>query len=128
MKAKNDPVGTSECPIKRCDKTVTVYRYRHASDDAKKRRFAGRLYCVCEVHGRVENQEFLLEHIQWAKGQSATGADASGASKPPPSPPVKTPVKQASRPVQGNSSTRQTPAAPEPAPESKSSWLPEFFK
>lgn len=126
---KNAPVGTSECPIKGCSETANVYKYRSASDDASKRRFAGRLYCVCPVHARVENQEFLLEHIKWDEGKKESESARQDASPPAPkapaapvkvsaSPPVKTPAKPASPPV----TTQQD------QPKKGSAWLPEFFK
>ena len=128
MKEKNAPVGTSECPIKKCGETANVYKYRSASEDANKRRFAGRLYCVCPVHGRVENQEFLLEHIKWDEPKNDDTAARQDASPPAPKapvqpvkssppPPVKTPAKQAPAPV-----------AKDQKPKEDSSWLPEFFK
>lgn len=82
-KPHNEPAGESECPIKGCSERVPVFTYRASSaSDEKRRRFAGRLYCVCGKHGRVENQEFLLEHITWVKGK-APAADATSANRSP---------------------------------------------
>lgn len=126
---KNAPVGTSECPIKGCSEITNVYKYRSASDDASKRRFAGRLYCVCAVHGRVENQEFLLENIKWQEARNDGASTRQDAPSPAPkapappvkanaSPPAKSPEKHASAPV----TTQQD------QPKKASGWLPEFFK
>jgi hypothetical protein len=122
MKEKNKPVGTSPCPIKGCGLTVKVYKYRSRSDDPAKRRFAGRLYAECEKDGRVENQEFLLEHMKWDEPAGATEAPAAPVAAPEPKP----------------QPTRAAPARPEkpaaaPAGEPKTnkpsnSWVPEFFR
>ena len=65
MKEAKKPIGRAPCPIKGCEETVPVFKYQGASDPAR-RRFAGRMYCSCPTHGRVENQEYLLEHIEWS--------------------------------------------------------------
>ena len=121
IREKSPAVGESECPLKNCKDTATVHRYRETATDPKLRRFAGKLYCICPTHGRVENQEFLLERMKWYDGKK----DASDASPPapkapappvkaPPVPPAKTPEKQAPAPV--------TP------PASKSeAWLLDYF-
>jgi hypothetical protein len=111
------PVGSSECPIKKCTLSVPVYRYRGASTDDKRRRFAGRLYCVCPAHGRVENQEFLLENITWhanEKPPADAGAATTAATTTRPTP-AAAPRRPPSTPAQPS-----TPAA--------AGWLPEFWK
>jgi hypothetical protein len=123
VKEKNAPVGTSECPIKNCAEVVPVFKYRDASGDTKKRRFAGRLYCVCPVHSRVENQEFLLENIKWQDEKK----DASDAPPPVAKAPVQPVKPQASSPVKTPEKTVPAPVTPE-TPKAPDAWLPNFWK
>jgi hypothetical protein len=123
-RVKNEPVGDCECPIKGCTKSVAVHKYRDASGDPLKRRFAGRLYCICEAHGRVENQEFLLEYMTWRNQNAAPVAALQDESRTP----AQAPVTPAKAPEPSES---KTPAKPAPAPvvtPAKPHWLPEFFK
>src|SRR4051812_19369084 len=110
MKEKNQPVGTSPCPIKGCELITKVFKYRSRSDDPAKRRFAGRLYCECEKHGRVENQEFLLESMKWDEEKKRPVEPSAPVRAPDPKPqttranepqaPAKEPLKHASDPPQ----------------------------
>ena len=132
MTTKREPVGDAECPIKGCAEAVPVFKYEAASGDTKRRRFAGKLYCSCPIHGRVENQEYLLEKITWRDGKKDTG-NASNAS---PSPETKPPEPTRAAPVKPAPETPPKPA-PRPAPKAKpqeqakepkrSSWLPDFW-
>jgi len=130
VSTKNEPVGDAECPIKNCAESVPVYKYRGASSDPKRRRFEGRLYCVCPVHGRVENQEFLLERIKWRDGKN--GEVATAKSEPASSATVK-PTPQPTTTTVARRTTTTPPTSqptPAPAPETekpkKSSWFQEY--
>lgn len=122
---KNTPVGTSECPIKNCTQTVDVYRYRGAAGDPKKRRFAGRLYCVCPVHARVENQEYLLEHMKWSDPKKDAENKSVDASPPVTTAPVAPVKQQAQFPVPPKASP--VPIVQSSPPKKSEPWLPDFW-
>lgn len=132
-KADKASIGTAPCPIKGCVEVVPVFKYEGASDPAR-RRFAGRMYCRCSTHGRVENQEYLLENLTWhdaSKSEKTTGNDASNASRPDPitqrpAPTAKQSAAPTQRPAPMPAATPASKSEPE-APKS-SGWLPEFFK
>lgn len=112
MKAKL-PVGTVPCPIKGCDEIAAVFKYEGGPDESR-RRFAGRLYCVCPTHRRIENQEYLLEHIQWSKPEEKPEARAivdKAAVRPMPAKSTPAPMQE-----------------PQPQKKKPSGWLPDYFK
>lgn len=90
MKKTKAPVGEVECPLKGCAEVVPVFKYA-GSDDAAKRRFAGRLYAICPTHGRIENSEYLLCHAK-LNGPGELPAESPAESKPQPTPPTTTPT------------------------------------
>lgn len=94
----NTPIGTCPCPTKGCELTAKVYRYRQRNDMPGRARHAGKLYVVCTDHGRLDPQEFILEHAT---------IDRTGESAPAP---VAEPA-----PTQKPAAERK-PAAPKPAP------------
>lgn len=53
MTANNEPIGTCPCPIPKCDESCAVKRFqaRHTKDTGK--RYAGKLYLICKLHGRL---------------------------------------------------------------------------
>lgn len=137
MAPRTDAVGKSECPIKGCKLSVPVFKYRERTPgDSTKRRFAGRLYCHCPTHGRVENQEFLLEHIEWSSGtppenaraappavDAAAGAPiAVSRARSPVAAPVKAPARAPVKPPAA------APVVTQEKPKKSSDWLPEFWK
>lgn len=91
-KERNQPIGTCPCPVKGCDETVPVYRYRQRAELEGRRRHAGKLYVTCPTHGRAEPQEWILEHA------TIRGEAEPPAPKPQPRPaPAKSPeAKRAS--------------------------------
>ena len=123
-KAENLAVGSSPCPIKDCAEAVDVFKYRTAAGvDEKRRRFAGRLYCVCPKHGRVENQEFLLEHVKWTNEKSTAAATSS--SSPPTPAPIPT---SSSPPTRAPPPRAPPPKVTAPPAEQLSSWLMDYGK
>lgn len=62
--AKNDSIGTCPCPFKGCELVTSVFKFRGRSDNPARHRYAGRLYCVCSKHGRIESQEWILENAR----------------------------------------------------------------
>lgn len=74
-KQRNEPIGTCPCPVKGCDISADVFKYRSAvADDQRpeyRRRFAGLLYLRCTEHGKYDGQEYILNNatIEGAKCQ-----------------------------------------------------------
>lgn len=104
MRSKAAPVATVDCPVKGCNETANVYKYAARSEDDKRRRFAGRLYCRCATHGKLDCNEYILdsESTKWdgEKPKADTNAPLATEQKPAvsavpkaPQAPVK-PVKQ----------------------------------
>lgn len=109
MRKEKVSVGKCQCPIRDCVEQVPVYKYE-GSDDPKKRRFAGRMYAICSVHGRVENQEFILCNAK-LKGPENEENDASNASSS--SEPNASPPQSGTRPnASPNASENQSTAKP----------------
>lgn len=126
------PIGDAPCPIKGCAEVVPVFKYEGASDPAR-RRFAGRMFCRCPTHGRVENQEYLLENIVWRDASSDAKKPVNHASNASPASTQVTPASKPAAPTKPARAPTPAPASkpePEPEPEraKKSDWFPEFFK
>lgn len=124
-RAPNPSVGTVACMVKNCSETAEVFKYRASSDDKAKQRFAGRLFCVCPKHGRIENQEYLLEHIQWSDKPAAPAASPAPAPAPASSSPSSAPPASSSPPRPAAPAAVKPAAAPvKPRP---SPWLPDYW-
>ena len=118
--------GTAPCPMKGCELEIPVYTYR-SSGDAKRSRFAGRLYGICPTDGRVEAHPYLQKHLKASDASNASQVTADGSANPvtPRVPTRRAPVKRAAPRVASKPST--TPAAPAARSSSSSSWLPEYW-
>lgn len=112
-KEKNTAIGEMECPFRGCTCRASVHRYRERSADDKKRRFAGRVYAICERKHRCEDQDFILENATiWGATKNTESAPAPDLSAP-----VKAPEKPALAPVQkAPVRTSPAPATPEQSP------------
>lgn len=108
MAEKNAPIGWVPCPIKGCPDVADLFRFRERGDSERSianRRFAGRLYCRCEDHGRMGGdpsdkklQEYLLtEGHVWGPDE-AREKPASAVSDTPAPLPAKTPTTPAPKP------------------------------
>lgn len=109
MQAKrNESIATIACPFRDCERVAKVFKYAARSDDDKRKRFAGKMYGRCELHGKFDDQEYILEYIQWP--QKRSGAESA--------PPVEAPEKTAIAAVQSVKKVVPVPAVK--APESSS--------
>lgn len=77
-------IGTCPCPFQGCELTASVHKFRARSDNPARHRYAGRLYCLCPKHGRIESQEWILENAKITNGgdQPANGAEAAEKAAP----------------------------------------------
>lgn len=115
MPKRNESIGSVECPMKSCNESCDVYRYRERGESEKSvanRRFAGRLYGRCSKHGRFggdpgeqEMQEYILANAKM-KAPGAGDRQPAPAKSPalvaapaparkvaaPPNPPARTPA------------------------------------
>ncbi len=106
-KPKNDPIGECPCPVKGCELSMQVFRFRGRENELQ-RRLAGKLYGACDEHGRFgadgkpAAQNYLLEHAElWDEKDKA-----ARAAKPKPKSDELTPPRP--------SSSSATPAPPAP--------------
>lgn len=114
--ARNEAIGTVECPHKGCTESCPVFRFRERGETEKSvanRRFAGRLYGRCPKHGRFggdpgerETQEYILNN---AKMHSP--GDAGDRQPAPAKSPAKTPVSKPAAPAKAPASSPATKAA-----------------
>lgn len=81
----NDPIGHAPCPVRDCNLQCKVFKFR-ARPNELNRRFAGKLYAVCDEHGRFGGdpkdagmQAYLQKHVGTTPPQSQTVT-------PPPAP------------------------------------------
>ena len=109
-KPRNPQIGTVPCPWQSCKEAATVHRFQERASSDTRRRFAGKLYADCPVHGRFGAQgssafqEYILEEATiWGSDEKPTDAA--------PAPATKTPEKPAPAPVK-------------PAPKKSSGWVP----
>lgn len=106
--------GTCPCPIEGCKVLAKVYKFKAASDDARRQRMAGKCYLECSTHGTLglrgnaAIQEHIMEHGEiWGANHVE--------EKPPAAPPA--------------ASAPPTPApapAPKPVPAAPARKLSEF--
>ena len=110
-KEKNPAIGEMPCPFAGCQCKASVHRYRERSADEKMRRFAGRVYAVCERKHRCEDQDYILENATIWGARKSDDKPAEPAAVPP----VKTPEKPA--PAAVPKAPEKTPAAPVRTPD-----------
>lgn len=111
-RAPNQSIGTVPCWHRNCEADALVYRFTDRG--GVRRRFAGKLYARCQVHGAYgldgceASQEYILENadIAGAKPKSAAQVDAFPEPEPEPTP---APVVN-------------VPAAPAAEPAKRSTW------
>lgn len=105
-KPKNEPIGSVTCPMRGCEETADVFKYRKRSEEEGRSRFAGKWYSVCPKGHRCEQSDYMLENAKiWGdkKPAAPVAAPEAGEKKEATKPaPVKTPKKQASAPVAKN--------------------------
>lgn len=115
--AKNEPIGTVECPVKGCTEQCSVFRYRERGDSPKSianRRLAGKLYARCTRHGRFDEggpdmQEYILGNAK----MHAPGA--AGDRQPAPAkPPAKRPTRSPATPSNGSAAAPASSPAKRP--------------
>lgn len=99
-------LGKIPCAHRNCDELAEVRRFASRSDDPKKQRFTGKLYAVCPLRHRTDDQEYIL-NFNWDT--------AAAAEKTPPPATVETPA-----PPQAV----KTPEKPAPAPLTTSAETP----
>ena len=119
-KEKNPAIGEMPCPFAGCTCKASVHRYRERSSDEKMRRFAGRVYAVCERKHRCEDQDYILENATiWGAAKSA-----DAAPEPAPAAPEKTAEKPAAAPVKQSPAPAPKPAATSPVtqPVQRKGW------
>ena len=123
--ARNEAIGTVECPHKGCSEPCAVFRFRERGASERSvanRRFAGRLYGRCPKHGRFggdpgeqETQEYILTHAK----MHAPGA---GAREPAPAQsPAVSPAK-ASAAAPARKSTPPASSSAKPAAKVSNGW------
>ena len=112
---KNQPIGTCPCPFKGCEAETSVFKFRGRSDNPARHRYAGRLYCVCPKHGRIESQEWILENARIETAAVSSAAPVADQAAPKPEP--KAPPKPAVAPVKRSVATSPAPPAVERARE-----------
>lgn len=111
---RNQPIGTCPCPVKGCELETKVFRYRQRSELEYRRRLAGLLYVVCDEHGRMQPQEFILEHATIeAQDEPAPPAPAPKAEPAPADDPPAAPRRPAAP---------RTPAPRRPASQGGNGW------
>jgi hypothetical protein len=112
-KPKNQPIGLCACPHRACEEPADVYRFSERGDSEAHRRFAGKLYLNCAVHGRFGSdgraamQDYILENAElWdekTKASHVTSAPVEAPAKQPSTPPVMT-----AKPVQEEPQIKRT--------------------
>lgn len=121
--AKNEPIGTVECPVKGCTEECSVFRFRERGADERSianRRFAGKLYGRCQRHGRFggdAGDDSMQEYIE-TNAKKLTPAAAGDGNQPP----AKSPAKSSTRSPAGPARRPATPPASSPAKSSSWSW------
>ena len=97
IRTPNKPIGECPCPFQGCAHSCRVFKYRARSDSEARRRFAGKFYIVCPLHGRTSDQEWILEKAKidgdayQPKTEDATVPDPKEPKKPDPKKPAPKP-------------------------------------
>jgi hypothetical protein len=125
MTQRNAPIGEVECPVKKCTRTVPVFRFRPRPNE-RMQRFANKLYCKCPAHGRFggdgdeEMQLYLEENSRKCPSESAGNA----GKETPATPAAKTPKTPQELPATPAATAPARPAAEPALPAKKSfSWF-----
>ena len=103
--SKNPPIGTCPCPITGCTQTAAVHKFTTRAVRDTGRRFGGKLYVVCSLHGTLglaapkAMQEFILAHAK-IPPHVLEQLDEPAAAPPPAAtpPPARAPARAADPP------------------------------
>ena len=96
-------LGKIPCAHRNCEELAEVRKYASRSDDPKKQRFTGKLFAVCPLRHRTDDQEYIL-NFNWDTGAATQEKPAQETA---PAQAVKTPEKPAPAPL---TTTAETPA------------------
>jgi hypothetical protein len=100
--APNTQIGTVICPHRDCNEVCKVYRFRPRSENS--RRFAGKVYAMCPVHGRYgEGGKPATQEWIHGKGEiwGANGPPPPAADPAPVAAPAAAPAQQPAPPASG---------------------------
>lgn len=102
-------IGSCPCPVKGCEAVAAVKRMQARTEDARAKRFGGKLFLVCPTHGAIgrDGAAAIQEHI--LECGSIDGAPPPAAEKAPENPPP------APKPATAPPPAAPKPAAPKPA-------------
>jgi hypothetical protein len=120
--AKNEAIGTVECPVKGCTEQCSVFRFRERGDSEKSvanRRFAGKLYGRCTRHGRFggdAGDDAMQEYIET---NSKKITPAAGDGRPSP---AKTPASAPAAPAARSARAPAKTPASSPAKAANGGW------
>ena len=131
-KGASPAIGTVPCPWASCKEVAEVKKFQHRATRDTQRRYAGKLFAVCPVHGRFGAegseafQEYILEHATiWGEEKHAPAGEPAPTieSKPPA---AKAPVKLP--PASLPAPTPKPTPAPTQEPKPKSAGWGGFFE
>lgn len=91
----NEVIGKVPCPHRGCELEADVRKFATRTDDQKRQRFGGKMYCKCGAGHRSEDQEYILENAEIWGSEKGSAAPAVAAVKPPAVPAVKPAEKSA---------------------------------
>lgn len=111
---KNEPIGEVPCPVRECGELCKVYRFK-ARTEGRQPIFAGKVYCVCRLHGRYGGdgrpamQDYILEKATIWGPQNPENSGAIPAlpanenpANPAPAPKPASPAPEPAKPAKGS--------------------------